>query len=87
VHNAFVEWFNSKLRDECLNEHVFLTLAEARETIDAWRADRVRVGRLQVRKCQLQSGRIPRSTFARFVGILGGERIAVISEFPAGGCS
>jgi putative transposase len=39
VQNAFVESFNSKLRDECLNEHVFLTLTEARETIDAWRYD------------------------------------------------
>ena len=39
VHNAFVESFNSKLRDECLNEHVFLTLAEARRTIEAWRLD------------------------------------------------
>ena len=37
VQNAFIESFNSKLRDECLNEHVFLTLAEARETIEAWR--------------------------------------------------
>jgi putative transposase len=25
VQNAFVESFNSKLRDECLNEHVFLS--------------------------------------------------------------
>jgi putative transposase len=39
VQNAFVESFNSKLRDECLNEHVFLTLAEARKTIEAWRLD------------------------------------------------
>jgi putative transposase len=39
VQNAFVESFNSRLRDECLNEHVFLTLAEARETIEAWRDD------------------------------------------------
>jgi putative transposase len=31
--------FNSRLRDECLNEHVFLTLAEARGTIEAWRHD------------------------------------------------
>ena len=31
VQNAFIESFNSRLRDECLNEHVFLTLAEARE--------------------------------------------------------
>ena len=39
VQNAFIESFNSKLRDECLNEHVFLNLAEARETIEAWRYD------------------------------------------------
>ena len=39
VQNAFIESFNSKLRDECLNEHVFLSLAEARETIEAWRHD------------------------------------------------
>jgi putative transposase len=39
VQNAFVESFNSRLRDECLNEHIFLTLAEARATIDAWRDD------------------------------------------------
>jgi len=39
VQNAFVESFNSKLRDECLNEHVFLSLAGARETIEAWRYD------------------------------------------------
>jgi transposase InsO family protein len=31
VQNAFVESLNSRLRDECLNEHVFLTPAEARE--------------------------------------------------------
>jgi putative transposase len=39
VQNAFIESFNSRLRDECLNEHVFLTLAQARATIDAWRQD------------------------------------------------
>jgi transposase InsO family protein len=39
VQNAFVESFNSKLRDECLNEHVFTTLAEARAIIEAWRND------------------------------------------------
>ena len=39
VQNAFVESFNSRLRDECLNEHVFLSLAEARATIETWRDD------------------------------------------------
>jgi transposase InsO family protein len=39
VQNAFVESFNSRLRDEYLNEHVFLSLAEAWATIEAWRDD------------------------------------------------
>ena len=39
MQNAFIESFNSRLRDECLNEHVFLSLAEARATIAAWRDD------------------------------------------------
>jgi hypothetical protein len=39
MQNAFVESFNSRLRDECLNEYVFLTLAEARRIIEAWRLD------------------------------------------------
>jgi putative transposase len=43
VQNAFVESFNSRLRDECLNEHVFLSLAEARTTIEAWRDEYTRI--------------------------------------------
>jgi putative transposase len=39
VQNVFIESFNSKLRDECLNEYVFSTLAEARTIIEAWRQD------------------------------------------------
>ena len=39
TQNAFVESFNGRLRDECLNEHVFGTLAEARRIIGAWRLD------------------------------------------------
>jgi transposase InsO family protein len=31
--------FNGKLRDECLNETLFSSLAEARETLDAWQED------------------------------------------------
>ena len=30
---------NSRLRDECLNEELFATLAEARAVIDRWRID------------------------------------------------
>lgn len=39
VQNAFIESFNSRLRDECLNEHVFVNLNQARAIIEAWRHD------------------------------------------------
>lgn len=36
-HNGFVESFNGKLRDECLNREWFRDLREARAVIDNWR--------------------------------------------------
>ena len=39
TQNAFIESFNGRFRDECLNENHFSTLAEAREIIEAWRVD------------------------------------------------
>jgi hypothetical protein len=39
MENGYVESFNGRLRDECLNENWFCSLAEARETIEAWRQD------------------------------------------------
>ena len=39
VENAFIESFNGKLRDECLNSHVFGSVTEAQEILDAWRDD------------------------------------------------
>jgi putative transposase len=37
--NAYIESFNGRLRDECLNEHWFFSLGQARETIETWRLD------------------------------------------------
>jgi len=37
--DGFVESFNGRLRDECLNEHLFPSLAAARRIIEAWRTD------------------------------------------------
>ncbi len=37
VQNAFVESFNGRFRDECLNEEWFTSLAHARAVIEAWR--------------------------------------------------
>ena len=37
--NAFIEAFNSRFRQECLNEHWFLSLMDAQEKVEAWRRD------------------------------------------------
>lgn len=37
VDNTFIEAFNGRLRDECLNQSWFLSLPDARRTIAAWR--------------------------------------------------
>ena len=37
--NGFVESFNGRFRDECLNEHLFSSLVVARRIIEAWRVD------------------------------------------------
>ena len=39
MQNGFVESFNSRLRDECLNEHLFHGLSDARRILEAWRTD------------------------------------------------
>lgn len=37
--NGYSESFNGRLRDECLNEHWFLSVVDARQTVEAWRHD------------------------------------------------
>ncbi len=39
MQNGLVESFNGHFRDECLNEHWFTSLGDAREKIEAWRTD------------------------------------------------
>lgn len=39
IQNAFAESFNGRFRDECLNEHWFMTLEEAKIRIENWRID------------------------------------------------
>jgi putative transposase len=43
VENAFIESFNGKCRDECLNEHLFRSLEQARIETQTWRLDYNRV--------------------------------------------
>lgn len=39
TENGFIESFNSKLRNECLNANQFLSIEDASSKIEAWRAD------------------------------------------------
>jgi len=39
VDNAYVESFNGRFRDECLNTHWFTSLLDARITIEEWRCE------------------------------------------------
>jgi putative transposase len=39
VENGYIESFNGRLRDECLNGEVFFTLTDAREKLERWRRD------------------------------------------------
>jgi putative transposase len=39
VDNAYIEAFNGRLRDECLNVHQFTSIADAQAKIEAWRID------------------------------------------------
>ena len=39
VENCFIESFNGRLRDECLNIEVFFTLEDVREKLAHWQED------------------------------------------------
>ena len=58
MQNAYIESFNGKFRDECLNDHWFTTLPQARSTIAAWRIDYNEV------RPHASCGRIPPAEFA-----------------------
>lgn len=39
MQDTFIKSFNGRLGDEYLNDHLFHSLREARQIIEAWRAD------------------------------------------------
>ncbi len=59
TQNGYIESFNGKFRDECLNEHWFETLAQARAVIQAWAQDYNEV------RPHSSIGRMPPRSFAR----------------------
>jgi putative transposase len=63
TQNAFVESFIGRFRDECLNEEVFASLAEARAVIERWRRDYN-----QVRPHSAHAGLTPEAAHLRSAG-------------------
>ncbi len=63
MQNAFVESFNGRFRDECLNEAVFTSLAEARAVIE-----RSRIDYNNVRPHSAHRGLTPQAVFSRSAG-------------------
>ena len=59
MQNGYIESFNGKFRDECLNEHWFETLAQAREIVRVWVIDYNEV------RPHSSIGRIPPRRFAQ----------------------
>jgi len=58
MQNGYIESFNGKFRDECLNEQWFETLPQARSAIGVWRQDYNEV------RPHSSVGRIPPARFA-----------------------
>jgi putative transposase len=59
IQNAFIESFNGRFRDECLNENWFFSLGETREIVETWRVD------YNTQRPHGSLGRIPPAEFLR----------------------
>jgi putative transposase len=79
--NAFVESFNGRFRDECLNEEVFASLAEARVLIEAWRRDYN-----DVRPHSAHDGLTPNQAFIRAPRAIGCATPASFADRPLPSC-
>ncbi|WP_072768034.1 integrase core domain-containing protein [Nitrosospira sp. Nsp11] len=44
TQNLYIESFNGRFRDECLNDHWFLTWERARILIEFWWKDTIQIG-------------------------------------------
>jgi putative transposase len=73
MQNGYIESFNGKFRDECLNDHWFQTLHQARTAIGAWRLDYNAV------RPHSSIGRMPPAKFAELQRRLAG----VAAQKPA----
>jgi putative transposase len=72
--NAYIESFNGKFRDECLNEHWFLSITHAREVIEAWRIE------YNVDRTHSSLGDITPKEFAQNIAAKQGRRISSTAD-------
>ena len=75
VQNAFVESFNGRLRDECLNQHWFLDLADARRIVEEWRIDYN-----QVRPHSSLGYRTPKEVYQQLIRSFDGVDLVGVSQ-------
>ena len=74
MQNGYIESFNGKFRDECLNDHWFETLDQARTIIAAWRSDYNEV------RPHSSCGRVPPAQFAARHRMHDGEQSSPTNE-------
>jgi putative transposase len=75
VQNALIESFNGRLRDECLNQHWFTSLAHAQQIIEDWRRDYN-----QVRPHSSLGYRTPKEVHQQFIRLFDSFDLAGVSE-------
>lgn len=78
VENCFIESFNGKFRDECLNLHWFSDLDDARQKIDEWRFD------YNYYRPHSSLGGIPPAEFAAQSGLRPATPSSVLIAAPTG---
>jgi putative transposase len=75
VQNALIESFNGRLRDACLNQHWFTSLAHAQQIIEDWRRDYN-----QVRPHSSLGYRTPKEVHQQFIRLFDSFDLAGVSE-------
>jgi len=78
VENCFIESFNGKFRDDCLNLHWFAGLDDARRKIEEWRFD------YNYYRPHSSLGGIPRAEFAAQSGLRPATPSSVLIATPTG---
>jgi putative transposase len=91
TENGYIESFNGRLRDECLNVQVFFALADVREKLELWRQDynqvrphsspsgglRTSVDNYRAARSGKESGRAEKGCARRFIRV---TRLSLLSH-------